>query len=75
MHLGAIIKARRQSLKISQETLSDLSGVALRTIKQIESDKGNPTLQTLAAVANTLGLELTLKLKNLEINAPSQDNV
>ena len=57
------IKKRRESLKVTQETLSELSEVSLRTIKQFESGKGNPTLKTLEKVLEVLGLELCLKLK------------
>jgi len=58
-----IIKERRGSLQVTQETLAELSGVGLRTLKQFESGKGNPTLQTLQKIADVLGLEVSLKLK------------
>ncbi|MCU0340193.1 MAG: HipA domain-containing protein [Spirosomaceae bacterium] len=35
------LKARREMLQVTQETLAELSGVALRTVKQLESGKGN----------------------------------
>lgn len=62
------IKARRESLQITQETLSSISGVGLRTLKQFESGKGNPTLSTLQKLADVLGLEVSLKLKNRTSN-------
>lgn len=58
-----IIKTRREVLKVTQETLAELSGVGLRTIKQFESGKGNPTLQTLQKLADVLGLEICLRIK------------
>jgi len=67
MHFDELInaiKARRAALKVSQKTLAELSGVGLRTLKQFESGKGNPTLQTLQKVANVLGMEVCLKLQN-----------
>lgn len=60
-----IIKARREALQVTQETLAELSGVGLRTLKQFESGKGNPTLLTLQKIADVLGLEVCLKLKNV----------
>ncbi len=60
-----IIKSRREALQVTQAELSQLSGVGLRTLKQFESGKGNPTLQTLHKLVETLGLELTLKVKSL----------
>ena len=38
-NLVEIIKARRASLNVTQETLAELSGVGLRTLKQFESGK------------------------------------
>ncbi len=57
------IKERRENLKVNQENLAKLSGVGLRTLKQFESGKGNPTLQTIQKIADVLGLEVCLKLK------------
>ena len=52
-------------LQVTQETLAELSGVGLRSLKQFESGKGNPTLNTLRKLADVLGMELVLKVKNL----------
>ncbi|MCT4603636.1 MAG: helix-turn-helix domain-containing protein [Marinifilum sp.] len=66
MHLDrliCLIKERRQQMQVSQEMLSEISGVALRTVKQFESGKGNPTLKTLMKLTDALGLEITLQVK------------
>jgi len=63
-----IIKKRRETLRVTQETLAELSGVSLRTLKQFESGKGNPTLTTLQKIADVLGFEVCLKLKNVSQN-------
>ena len=57
------IKERRENLKVNQENLAKLSGVGLRTIKQFESGKGNPTIQTIQKISDVLGLEVCLKVK------------
>ena len=59
------IKERREMLKITQEHLADLSGVGLRTIKQLEAGKANPTYKTLREIVEVLGLELVLQVKKL----------
>jgi transcriptional regulator with XRE-family HTH domain len=67
MHFESIItqvKQRREELQVTQETLADISGVGLRTLKQFESGKGNPTLETLSKIADALGLEVNLQLKS-----------
>lgn len=67
MHLIDIIKNRRENLNVTQEMLADLSGVGLRTLKQFESGKGNPTLETLSKLGDALGVELTFIVKNVSI--------
>ena len=57
------IKERREMLKITQEALSDLAGVGLRTLKQLESGKANPSFNTLQKIADVLGMELILQVK------------
>jgi transcriptional regulator with XRE-family HTH domain len=57
------IKSRRAELNITQETLSEISGVGLRTIKEFESGKGNPTLLTMQKIGNALGLKLTFQIQ------------
>ena len=68
MHYADLIlqlKARREVLHLTQEVLAELSGVGLRTLKQLESGKGNPTLLTIEKLADVLGLELLLQVKSL----------
>jgi y4mF family transcriptional regulator len=60
---GIKLKERRAILGITQKDLADISGVGLRTIKDIETGGGNPSLATLAALADVLGLELDLRIK------------
>jgi transcriptional regulator with XRE-family HTH domain len=71
MHFTELIrtvKERREVLQVTQETLAELSGVGLRTLKQFESGKGNPTLLTLQKICDVLGMEVSLKIKNLTRN-------
>lgn len=72
MHFNKLIttiKERREMLQVTQETLAQLSGVGLRTLKQFESGKGNPTLTTLQKLADALGMEVNLKIKELSSNS------
>lgn len=63
--INKTIKQRREDLQVTQETLAELSGVGLRTLKQFESGKGNPTLLTLQKITDVLGMEVCLKLKSV----------
>jgi len=61
--LGDLIKKRRASLQIDQRTLSEISGVAVHTLSNIEAGGGNPTVATLDRVLDALGMELHIQVK------------
>ena len=62
--LGSTIAQRRKLLGLGQQALADIAGVSRHGLINIETGKGNPTLTTLNALADSLGLELRLTLKN-----------
>ena len=69
MHLSQLVitlKHRREVPGVTHEQLADLSGVGLRTLKALESKKSNPTLETLTKLADVLGMELKLVVKQAE---------
>lgn len=66
MELYSIIKERRSLLGLTQQDLADYTELSLRIIKNIESGKGNPSLKTLTKIADILGVELILKIKEKE---------
>ncbi len=66
--LEQTIRERRMALQVTQEMLAELSGVGLRTLKEFESGKGNPTLETIRKIADVLGLEICMKVKSLNTN-------
>jgi y4mF family transcriptional regulator len=61
--LGSSIHLRRRALRLTQQDLSDLSGVALRVVHDLEHDKETVQLNTLLKVLSTLGLHLQLAPK------------
>jgi len=66
MHLLELIdtlKKRRAIVGVTQEQLAEISGVGLRTLKALESGKSNPTYETLTKLAEVLGMELKLVVK------------
>lgn len=58
-----IIKERRAILGLTQQDLSDYTGLSLRFIKSVEAGKGNPSIQSLDKIASVLGLEIVVKVK------------
>lgn len=61
--IGIQIKTRRRELNIDQSTLAALAGVGINTLVAIERGNGNPRLDTIISVADTLGLQLIPTLK------------
>lgn len=64
MNLASAIKKRREELGITQEHLAEVASVGLRTLKAIESGKGNPTFSSISKLADVLGLEIIIQVKN-----------
>ena len=62
--IGKQIKRRRKLLGVTQRQLADLSGIGINTLTKIEREEGNPTLDVLNKVLDTLGLELTAVVKS-----------
>jgi transcriptional regulator with XRE-family HTH domain len=61
--LSRLIVSRRKELNIKQEDLSDLTNIAIRTIRDLEKGRGNPSLETLEQLMAVLGIDLIFKLK------------
>lgn len=56
---GGIRRARKEN-GLTQEDLAHLAGISERTVRAIETGSGNPSLAAVAAVAEVLGLKLTV---------------
>ena len=57
------LKDRREQLGVTQEQLAEMANVALRTVKELDSGKGNPTVSTVIKLADILGMELKLEVR------------
>lgn len=64
--IGQQIKERRKSLKVTQRQLAELAGIGINTLTKIERGEANPSLGVLDKILETLGMELTLTIKNVE---------
>jgi transcriptional regulator with XRE-family HTH domain len=63
LDIGKVIKERRALLGISQQDLSDYSGVGISTVKDLERGVGNPSKETLKKILDVVGLEIILQVK------------
>lgn len=61
--IGSEIKKRRKLLGINQVSLAEIAGISLRSLKSIETGKGNPGIEQLTKVLDALGLKLTIGIK------------
>lgn len=66
MEYDKIIKERRILLGLTQQDLADYAGLSLRFIKSVETGRGNPSIATLNKIADVLGLEIILKVKEAD---------
>ena len=58
--IGRYIVERRNTLDVSQTRLAKLSGVSVHTLSNLETGKGNVTLDTLLKVVGVLGLKVEI---------------
>ena len=65
MEIGNTIKERRAMLGLTQLDLAEMSGIGLRTLKNIEGGKGNPSVNTLTRIAEIVGMELQMVIKKI----------
>ncbi len=63
--ISNVIVKRRKMLSVSQKELADLAGVSLHSIINLESGRGNPTLQLLLTVVEVLGMKMQLEVKDV----------
>lgn len=63
MNLQEVIKRRRKTLGISQLDLSEMSGISLPTVKDIERGHANPSLSTISKLLDVLGMEITYHIR------------
>jgi y4mF family transcriptional regulator len=64
--LAERVRARRTSLKLNQQDVADMAGVSERFVRFVEQGKPSIQLDSLLAVLETLGLELTLGTRSRE---------
>jgi transcriptional regulator with XRE-family HTH domain len=69
--VGTRLRERRRSLGILQEDLAALAGIAVHTLSNLESGKGNPSLDVLERLLDCLGLQLTIGPRAPESGAPA----
>jgi transcriptional regulator with XRE-family HTH domain len=62
--IGKDIKNRRKLLNINQQTLADIADISINTLYKIERGEANPTISVLTKIADVLGMEILVKVKD-----------
>jgi transcriptional regulator with XRE-family HTH domain len=65
--IGKQIKKRRDTLGITQSDLAEMAGISVNTLYKIETGQANPSVKVLNKLAEILGMELTLTVKQPEL--------
>lgn len=63
--IGQLIQQRRNHMHITQKQLADMADIGINTLYKIETGQANPTLESLAKIADILGMEVTLHVKKV----------
>lgn len=62
-HIGDILKEARLKQKISQQSLAQIVGLSVTTIRTIEKGCGNPYWKNYAVIIDTLGVPYDFKFE------------
>jgi transcriptional regulator with XRE-family HTH domain len=60
LELGKVIRTRRKQLRLTQQDVADLTGLARYTIGRVEKGDPGTQLDTLGRVADAVGLVVSL---------------
>lgn len=63
MSISEIIRDRRTLLKVTQQDLSDITGLSPQTISNIERGKVDPSFSNLQKIVYAVGLKITAVVK------------
>ena len=63
--IGGFIKFMRKRRGLTQQDLAEIVNISLRSLNDIESEKGNPSYSTIETILDILGYELIPTLKTV----------
>ncbi|WBU65552.1 helix-turn-helix domain-containing protein [Paracoccus aerodenitrificans] len=66
-----VLRDRRREAGLSQEELAHRAGLSMRYVSLLESRRHQPSLATLYALADSLGISLTVLVQEIESQARS----
>jgi transcriptional regulator with XRE-family HTH domain len=69
---GAALRERRVRQHLTQEELAERSGLSYKFIGEVERGKGNPTLTTIASLADALSVNMSDLVTDAEGSRPAR---
>ncbi|MGI8561170.1 MAG: helix-turn-helix domain-containing protein [Luteimonas sp.] len=69
LDIGQAVKRMRQISGLTQEQFAKHRGLSLLTLKRVETNRGNPTVETLNAIGSIFGLKVAFVHANPEATA------
>ncbi|MGV8135470.1 MAG: helix-turn-helix domain-containing protein [Mangrovibacterium sp.] len=63
LEIGEQIKKRRKILRVAQSDLAEMANISVNTLYKVERGQANPTIEILNKVADILGMEVRLEVK------------
>ncbi|WP_239143069.1 helix-turn-helix domain-containing protein [Variovorax sp. WS11] len=64
MSVGQAVAAMRRISKLTQPEFAEHRGLSVQSLRLIEADKANPTIETLEKIAGIFGLQVGFVPKN-----------
>lgn len=64
LSIGQAVVAMRRISKMTQPEFAEHRGLSVQSLRLIEADKANPTIETLQKIASIFGLEVGFVRKN-----------
>lgn len=69
----AIRRLRIEVTGLDQQTFARMCKISTKALYQLESDKGNPTLNTLNGILRMFGMQMVLGSVRASVELPKQD--
>jgi y4mF family transcriptional regulator len=64
--IGRLLRRRRKTLGLAQADLAAQAGVSVHTLSDLESGKGNPSLDVLERLFDYLGLRVVIEPRGIQ---------
>ncbi len=68
--IGPLIKQHREGVRLTQSNVAKKSGISSSMLSQIESSIVSPSVNTIFAICNAMGMHMTSLMKSINQTNP-----